>query len=131
MKSIKFRKLHKKLQSTLQNDIDSIKKSRNMFIFANNTRNIYKTDKSTDQKMLNNIAKTYRKSNNTVYSKINKETKQIAIDYEIADRIDCLGKVDAFISLKDYEDNFLSNPQYRLINPVKGEIGKNLSYSKY
>ena len=115
----------------MQNDIDSIKKSRNMFIFANNTRNIYKTDKSTDQKMLNNIAKTYRKSNNTVYSKINKETKQIAIDYEIADRIDCLGKVDVFISLKDYEDNFLSNPQYRLINPVKGEIGKNLSYSKY
>ena len=46
--------------------------------------------------------KTYWKSNNTVYSKINKETKQIANDYKISDRIDCLGKDDAFISLKKH-----------------------------
>ena len=38
--------------------------------------------------------------------------------------IDCLGKVDAFISLKDHKDNFLSNPKCRLINPAKREIGK-------
>ena len=63
-------------------------------------------------KLLNdNITKTYGKSNSTVYSKISKEAKQIANEYKIADRIDCLGKVDAFISLKDHKDSFLSNPK--------------------
>ena len=28
-------------------------------------------------------------------------------------------KVDAFISLKDHKDNFLSNPKCRLTNPAK------------
>ena len=41
-----------------------------------------------------NIKKIYRKSNNTVYSKINKEPKQIANGYQMADSIDCLGKVE-------------------------------------
>ena len=40
--------------------------------------------------------------NQSVYSNINKETKQIANDYEISDRIDCPGKDDAFISLKKH-----------------------------
>ena len=75
--------------------------------------------------MLNdNITKTYRKSNSTVYNKISKEAKQIANEYKIADRIDCLGKVDAFISLKDHKDNFLSNPKCRLTNLAKSKIGK-------
>ena len=42
--SVTFRRLHNKFQNTLRNDINSIKKSRNMFIFANKTQNIYKTD---------------------------------------------------------------------------------------
>ena len=76
-------------------------------------------------KLLNDhITKTYRKSNNTVYSKINKEAKQTGNDYKIADRIDCLEKVDAFISLKDHKDNSLSNPKCWLIHPAKIEIGK-------
>ena len=36
----------------------------------------------------------------------------------------CLEKVDAFISLKDHKDNFLSDPKCRFINPAKSEIGK-------
>ena len=62
--------------------------------------------------------------NQSVYSNINKETKQIANDYEISDRIDCPGKDDAFISLKKHQDNFLSNLKCRLFNPAKSEIGK-------
>ena len=52
--------------------------------------------------MLNyNITRTYRKSNNMVYSKINKEGRQTANDFKTTDRTDCLGKADAFILLKD------------------------------
>ena len=59
-----------------------------------------------------------------VYSKINKEAKQIVNNYEIADRIDCLRKFHPFLSFKDHKDNFLSNPKCRLINPTKSQIGK-------
>ena len=45
IKSVTFRKLHNKFQNTLQNGINSLKKSRNMFIFADKTRNIHETDK--------------------------------------------------------------------------------------
>ena len=103
IKSVTFRKLHNKFQNTLRNDLNSINKCRNMFIFASKTRNIYETDKDTYLKSLNdNITKTYWKSNNTVCSKIYKKAKQIANDYEISNRIDCLGKDDAFISLKKH-----------------------------
>ena len=103
IKSVTFRKSHNKFQNTLRNHINSIKNSRNMFIFASKTRHIYETDKDAYLKLLNdNITKTYWKSNNAVYSNINKETKQIANDYEISDRINCPGKDDAFISLKKH-----------------------------
>ena len=73
-----------------------------MFVFAYKTRSIYNTDKGKYLKLLNyNITRTYRKSNNMVYSKINKEGKQTANDFKTTDRIDCLGKADAFILLKD------------------------------
>ena len=44
IKSVTFRKLLHKFQNTLQNDINSIKKSKNMLIFADKTRNIYEAD---------------------------------------------------------------------------------------
>ena len=36
-----------------------------------------------------------------IYSKINKEARAIANNYEIAERIDCLPMADAFSTLKD------------------------------
>ena len=64
----------------------------------------------------------------SIYSKINKEAKIISDNYGVSERVDCLAKSNAFISLKDHEPNFNSNPKCRLINPAKSEIGK---ISKY
>ena len=44
------------------------------------------------------------------------------------ERIDCLAKSNAFVSLKDHKSNFSSNLKRRLINPAKSEMGK---ISKY
>ena len=83
----------------------SIKKSKNIYIFADKSNKLWKT-------------------NNKTYNCINKETKAIAEEFEIGDRVDCLAKTNAFITLKDYKENFRSNPKCRLINPAKSEIGK-------
>ena len=38
-------------------------------------------------------------------------------------RMECFSDQHAFITLKDYKDNFQSNPKCRLINPSKPEAG--------
>ena len=58
-----------------------------------------------------NISKTYWKTNCKTYDSINKEAKAIAEEFEIGDRV-------------VHKENFRSNPNCRLINPAKSEIGK-------
>ena len=100
IKSVKFKKVKNKFLDELQKDISSIKKSKNVVIFADKTQNIYETDKNTCSKLLtNNISKTYKKQ-------INKEAKIISNNYGVSERVDCLAKSNAFISLKDHKPNF-------------------------
>ena len=42
----------------------------------------------------------------------------------IDEKVECLAKPYAFITLKDPKENFTSNPKCRLINPAKSELGK-------
>ena len=51
-KSVKFKKVKNKFLDQLNKDLSSIKKSKNVFIFADKTRNIYETDKNTYSKLL-------------------------------------------------------------------------------
>ena len=128
IKSVRFKKVKNAFLDQLHKDI-SIKKSKNVFIFADKTRNIYETDKNTYSKLLtDNISKTYKKTEYNIYHKINKEVKIITDNYEVSERVDCLAKSNAFISLKDHKTNFSSNPKCLLINPAKSEIEK---ISKY
>ena len=108
-----------------QKDISSINKSKNFFVFADKTWNIYETDKNTYSKLLtDNICKTYKKAEYSIHTKINKEAKNITNNYGVSERVDCIAKSNAFISLKDHKPNFSSNPRCRLINTAKREIGK-------
>ena len=63
IKSLKFKKVKNKFLDQLHKDITSIKKSKNVFIFAEKTWNIYEADKNTYNKLLtDNISKTYKKN---------------------------------------------------------------------
>ena len=60
IKSVKFKKVKNKFLDQLHKDISSFKKSKNVLIFADKTRNIYETDKNNYSKLLrDNISKTY------------------------------------------------------------------------
>ena len=128
IKSEKFKNVKNKISEQLHKD-KSIKKSKNVFIFADKTRNIYETDKNTYSKLLtDSISKTYKKTEHSIYNKMHKEAKIIANNYGVSERVHCLAKSNAFISLKDHQQDFSSNPKCHLINPAKSEIGK---ISKY
>ena len=52
------------------------------------------------------------------------EAKHISKKLDLDNRIECLAKNHAFISLKNHKPNFQSTSPCRLINPSKSDIGK-------
>ena len=71
-----------------------------------------------------NIHKEYKKSTIETVDHIEKEDAEIAKLLDIEDRVHKTSKKEAFITNKDHKDNFKNNPQCRLINPTKQELGK-------
>ena len=125
MQRVAFNHSYNDFQDQMKSDVESIKKSKNIYIFADKTNYLYETGiKNYNKLLINNTLKTYKKSDPTIFNIINKEAKHIAEGYDIAERVDCFAKSNAFITLKDHKENFQSNPKCRLINPAKSEIGK-------
>ena len=69
------------------------------------------------------ITSTYRKADKTTKISIDREARSIAADLKIDDHTECIAPRQAFITLKDYEENFANNPTCRLINRTKSELG--------
>ena len=80
-----------------------------------------------DSSCVDNITKTYKHGSEDNISEINNELKHIADKLSIGNRIECMKKREAFISLKDHKENFENNPKCRLINPAKSDSGKILA----
>ena len=54
---------------------------------------------------------------------INLEAKNISKKLNIEDRVECIAKTEAFITLKDHKENFQNKLPCRLIVPSKSELG--------
>ena len=125
IENIKFRDTKNNFQETLASDLKKINSSENMFVFADKTRNIYETSLETYNKLLHdNITKTYKRGSEDNILEIDIELKHIADNLSIGNRIECMKKREAFISLKDHKENFENHPKCRLINPAKSDLGK-------
>ena len=123
--SIKPRPVHNQFQQTMKEDMAQIKSSHDVFILADKTNNLYQSLPEEYKKLLfTNITKSYRKSTKRLEKAINMEAKHISKKLEPENRIECLAKNPAFISLKDHKPNFQSSLPCRLINPSKSDIGK-------
>ena len=125
MQNVTFKHISNNYQDQMKADTDSIKRSKNIYIFFDKSNNLYENDvKHYNKLLVNNISKTYKKSYSTLFNTINREAKNIAEKYNIAERVDCFAKSNAFFTLKDHKENFQSNPICRLINPTKSKINK-------
>ena len=125
LENIKFRDTKNHFQETLAYDLKKIDSSDNTFVFADKTRNIYETSLDTYNKLLHdNITKTYKQGSEDNISEIKNELKHNADKLSIGNRIECMKKREAFISLKGHKGNFENNPICRQINPVKSDSGK-------
>ena len=122
---LEVKKINDKFQRKLKEDIKKVRESPNMLVFADKSTNVYELKPEDHQKFLQNkITKTYKKASEMIEHEINLEAKEIAEKLELEDRINCLGKAQAFITMKDHKEDFRANPTCRLINPMKSELGK-------
>ena len=82
--------------------------------------NIYRLSKREHEEL---FTSNYKKANNSIKKKINMTGKKILKNNETLNRIEINVEKDCFFTLKDHKDSFANNPQVRLINPVKNELG--------
>ena len=123
--SLKFRPVHNDFQQTMKKDIAQIKSSNDVFIFTDKTNNFYKSSPGEYQKLLlNNITKSYQKSTERLEKAANMEANHISKKLKLNNRIECLTKNSAFVSLKDHKPNFQSSVPCQFINPSKSDIRK-------
>ena len=106
-------------------DTEKIRKMKEIIVPADKTRNLYAITKTSYDKLLrDNITKSYKQAPAQTYTDINNEAKDIAHSLELSDRMNCLARKEAFITLKDHKENFTNALPCRLINPAKSEMGR-------
>ena len=66
----------------------------------------------------------YKKVNNNMSIKVNKEGKRFAKDAKVLNKMKVNSRNNSFITLKDHKENYEDNLKTRLINPAKNEIGR-------
>lgn len=124
VRSIEFKNSHNEFLTKMKNDTKEIHNSENLLIFADKTTNLYSMKKEAYNKLLqDNITRTYKKADNDVKTRIDKEAKPLAEKLKLSEKMECYADRKAFITLKDHKENFSNNTKCRLINPAKSEIG--------
>ena len=122
--NVKFKHRRNPFQRKLLSDVREIQQSGEVLIKADKTTNLYSMDVNTANKLvMDNITKTYKKINSSVKKDIDMEGKRIAMDLDLAERMEIIAERDCFITLKDHKPEFATNPTCRLINPTRDECG--------
>ena len=111
-------------QNKLQEQLDKDLQDKHIFVKADKTTNHYKTEPSDYLNLVQkNVTKAYKKTNQSIPNAITSADQKIAQNLALDDRIEISASRDAFITLKDHNPDFTSNPSCRLINLSKSEIG--------
>ena len=123
-RNLQFKNTSNQFQKELKSDVVRIKNDQNVLVFADKTNNMYRLSKQEHEKLLKeNISKTYKKAPPKLEHSINLEAKNISKTLKIEDRVECIAKTEAFITLKDHKENFRNKLPCRLIVPSKSELG--------
>ena len=122
---ITFRNVNDPFLKRVEEDLKKVKTSKDIFVFADKTTNIYETSPDNYKKLLReNVTKSYKTTSSKVTDDINSELRDISNHLSIGNRIDIMSKPNAFVTVKDHKENFPANLKCRLINPAKSNLGK-------
>ena len=125
IRNVKFTNIRSKFLDHINRDIESIRSSKKVLVFAEKSRNLYELSRENYQTLLHdNITQTYKKSPKNAKRDIDRKTKSLAKTLKIEDRMEWYSNQHAYITIKDLKENFRNNTKCRLINPSKSEVGR-------
>ena len=130
-RNLKYKPVNNTFQNDLKQEINNIKSSDKIKVFADKTKNIYHVPVNDYKKrVLDTVTQEYEKCAPSKIKNVNAEAAELADNFPVgddktlADRIDVLQKNECFITFKDHKDSFPGRVETRLINPSKSNIGK-------
>ena len=122
--NLEFRTINSQFQKTLQKDVNKINKSRNVFVPADKTTNVYEvTSKQYKTLLNNNVTSHYEVAKEGTEHSVNRQARTITSMLGISDRVEPIAHKEAYITLKDHKEGFPNNIKCRLINPAKSNVG--------
>ena len=125
IKNVEFKSVNNEFQSNLRKDIRQIRRSNNLFISADKSRNVYKVSKASYERMMReNVTRTNKKCNTSKSNSINFKAKQISSKLKIDNRVQKLDENKVYVTIKNHKEEFPDKISCRLINPSKTDIGK-------
>ena len=124
IRNAEFTNIRNEFRDHLNRDIESIRSTKNVLVFADKSTNLYELSRENYQKLLHeNITQTHKKAPKNAKQDIDRKTKSFVKTLKIEDRMECYSNQHAYITLKDHKENFRNNTKCRLINPSKSEVG--------
>ena len=125
VRSIEQRPVTNVFQKDLLQKIKEVKSSKKVIVSADKSRNLYAFSKEAYHKKLNeNVTSDYKIAAPDETDIVNLKSAEIAKDLNLDKRMHVHTNHEAFITLKDHKDEFMSRPSFRLINPAKSDVGK-------
>ena len=98
IQSIGFKTFRNEFLNKLQKEVENIRSSKNMLVFADKSTNLYKVSREHYEELLHdNIMQTYKRGSPGAKRKIDKKSKQFAEHLGIDDRMECYSDQHAFI----------------------------------
>ena len=125
-KSLKFRNVRRScLQDELGKFIKDLRKTNDIIVSADKTRNMYRLNVASYNKLLlDNITQEYRKSSTANVNIVNKRSSELAKQLELEKRMEVYSDAKANLLIKDHKPNFPGSVSVRLINPSKTDVGR-------
>ena len=125
IKELNFVECPNEFQDKMGRDIRKIKSSKNIFVKADKSDNIYEIPTREYKELVrNNITAAYKQDSENTITRINKDTYNTAKKLKIQDRVGKLEPKNCYVLLKDHKRDFISRKPARLINPTKTELGQ-------
>ena len=124
-KNLEFKKVSSSFQSRMKNDLKAMRNSGKTLTQADKTTNMYRLSPEEYNKLKHNaVTSKYKKASSKIKENVEKGSVKLVKKVGILGRMAKIGSNPCFITLKDHKPNFQNNPQTRLINPAKNEVGR-------
>ena len=125
VKNIELRNANNSFQAKFSSDIKRMKTNDNLLIQADKSRIICLMSKDTYTKHLTEtVTKTYKQFSRKKVKYINYNSKLIAQELSIDNRVEKMQEAEAYITVKDHKEGFPHKLFFRLLNPSKSDIDK-------